>query len=113
MDDPSGVDIFKRQTDLNKPIEDLSFRKMFLFIHLSLDVVTEISNLAVLHYNYQLFESKVTLLVSDNMWMVQILQQINFEHGILLFSLLEPLQHDLLGNVLFLLGFVDHKVCRT
>ena len=113
MDDPTGMHILKRQTYLDEPVENLGLCKVLALADLPLDVVAEVSYLAVLHYDDKFLECEVALLVGHNVWVVQIFQKINFQHGAFFLLLLQPWEHYLLGNVLFVLGLMIDQVSSS
>ena len=55
MYDTATVHIFKRQTYLDKPIENLSLREKLIIINFPFDVVTKISDFTIFHYNDEHF----------------------------------------------------------
>ena len=110
MDDPPSVNVLKGQADLDEPVEDVCLREGLLVLDLSLDMVGHVSDFAVLHDDNELFKRKVTLFVRNYVWVLQILQQVNFKHGAFLFLLLQTLQHDFLGDVLLVLCLVSYQI---
>lgn len=55
MDDPASMDVFEGKAYLDEPIENLGFAKEFIVFYLALDMITKVSNFAVLHNDNQLF----------------------------------------------------------
>ena len=52
MDDSAAVDIFKRQANLYKEIENLRFAKQIIVFYFPFDVISEIADFAVFHDYY-------------------------------------------------------------
>jgi hypothetical protein len=76
-------------------------------------VVRDVADLAVFHDDDQLVQREIGLFVGNNMLMIEVLQQVDLEHGRLLFLLLEAAQHDLFGDVSFVFCAVSHEPRRT
>ena len=110
MDYAPCMNVLKSEANLNEPIENLRLSKMLVLVDFSLDVVAEVSNLAVLHYDDQLFKREITLLVRHNVRVVQILQQVDLQHGIFFLLLLETRKHNLFCDILFLLSLVQDQI---
>jgi len=64
------MNIFKCQTDLNEPIKYLLLSKELLVLCFTFQMVGQVSNFTVFHYDNQLLECKITLLIADDIRMI-------------------------------------------
>ena len=105
--------ILESQTYLNKPIEDLSFAEELIVINFTLDMIAQIAHLTVLHYYDEHLQREITLLIRHDVWMIQVLQKIDFKHSSFLFLLFQTRQHNLFGYVLFSFRAVVYEICSS
>jgi hypothetical protein len=107
------MDVLKSQADLNEPVEDLLLAEELFVFDFTFNVVGEVPDLAVLHYNDQLLQREVALLVSHDVGVVQVLKEVDFKHRTFLLLLLEARKMNLLGDVLLVFACVPDEVGCT
>jgi len=113
MDDLALVDVLERHGDLDEPVEDLLLAELLTFCRLPLDVVGQITDLAVAHDDDEGVVAEETLFISDNVGMVQVLQQTCFHHAASLLFIAQTLENDFLRHILFILTRVIDEPGRT
>ena len=129
MDDLALVDVLERHGNLDEPVEDLLLAELLTFCRLPLDVVGQITDcyckklirnvfkrrltLAVAHDDDEGVVAEETLFISDNVGMVQVLQQTCFHHAASLLFIAQALENDFLRHILFILTRVIDEPGRT
>ena len=73
MNDFAAMHIFKCQTDLNHPMENLLLRESLAFLLPPFYMVRQVTNLAILHDNRQRVRGEETFLILHDVWMHKIL----------------------------------------
>ena len=80
MNNSPGMYIFQGKTDLDKPIKYFCLREELFIFDFALNMVTHIPHLAILHDDYEEVDCEITLFISDYVGVVQIFEQVYFQH---------------------------------
>ena len=73
MNNSPSMYILQSQTDLNEPIENLTFIKELIHLCLPFDMITEVTYFTVFHYDNKHIQGEVALFISYNVLMIKVL----------------------------------------